>query len=144
MSEVTGINEVIKNLRDLEGFAGKEVAQALFKGGQAVRNTAVRSIQTVSQGQRVKRYRAGGNSYQHVASKKGDAPNTDTGRLVNSVAVEVNQLNVFVGSSLGYAKELEFAVDRPWLMPALEKNKKLIAKLVADAMKATTNRKPKR
>jgi len=135
---VQGMDQINKNLAAIAKRVGINVAQAAFVGGQMVRAEAIDSIQSSSPGKEVSRTRAGGNTYKHIAAGPGEAPNTDTGRLVNSIQVEVKQNDVYVGSSLGYAPDLEFGTSkmaaRPWLNPALESNKDKIKKLMKEGV----------
>lgn len=94
---------------------------------QDVRTNAIKSIQSVSNGRDVTRYTVAGNQYQHIASAPGDAPNTDTGALVNSIQVADQGRNKIVGSDLIYGRHLEFGTRkmraRPFMVPAAEKSK---------------------
>lgn len=139
MSKTQGVEELLRNFAKLEKKFGEGVAISIVEAANIVRSDAVKSIQKKSNGQEVTRYRAGGKPYQHTASAPGDAPNTDTGRLVGSIAVEVAPNDVFVGTSLEYGKHLEFGTSsteaRPWLNPALDRNRKKIKSMIAAAMK---------
>ncbi len=141
---VTGVKQLEKNMAKMADRYGKAVADTLVNSGQMVRSTAIRSIQTKSNGEMSTRYRLGGGSYQHLASAPNSAPNTDTGALVRSVAVEIQEGDVYVGSGLQYAPHLEFGTknmtQRPWLNPALEQNRRRISKDIRDAIKKTTNK----
>jgi len=141
---VTGVDQLNKNLELLRSRYGKAVADALIVSGEMVKSTAVRSIQNKSNGQAVTRYRTGGGSYTHITSAPNSAPNTDTGRLVSSVAVEKHEGDVYVGSGLEYAPYLEFGTvnmtQRPWLNPALEQNRRRISTLISNAIKQTSDR----
>lgn len=141
--EIQGVKELEKNLAKMADLYGKAVTQALLVSGEMVRGTAIKSIQQKSNGESVTRYRNGGGSYQHVTSAPNSAPNTDTGRLVSSVVVEV-QDDVYVGTGLEYAPHLEFGTKnmqpRPFLNPALEQNRRKINKLIANAVAKTTNK----
>ena len=143
--QVQGIEEVQRNLAKLADSYGKAVADALVVSGNDVRNTAIRSIQEKSSGRTVTRSRAGGSTYEHVAAAAGSAPNSDTGRLVQSVQVDITADSVFVGSTLEYAPWLEFGtrnmLPRPWLNPALEANRRSIIKRVKDAVERTTRQR---
>ena len=131
--QVEGTAEVQRNLTALAGKYGQAIADAAFAGGQLVRGTAIQSIQSTSNGGEVTRSRLGGGQYTHTVSAEGDAPNTDTGRLVSSIQVEVEADDVFVGSTLECAGYLEFGTtrmtERPWLNPALEQNRRNIERL---------------
>jgi HK97 gp10 family phage protein len=125
---VQGVDEVTKNLAKIGARVGKSTAQAAVKVGHLVRTEAVDLVQGESPGREATRYRSDGTPYQHIAAAPGEPPNTDTGRLVQSIQVEVEEDDVYVGSSLGYSADLEFGTSemeaRPWLNPALESKKK--------------------
>lgn len=139
--EVLGVQELEANMEKLAKKFSQDIVEAAIASGEIVRTEAIESIQEVSRGDDVERYREGGNSYMHTASKVGDAPNTDTGALVRSVQVEVGTKYVYVGSSLDYAKWLEFGTRRmgarPWLNPALERKRNEIRKQFDDRINKT-------
>lgn len=57
-------------------------------------------------------------------SRRGDAPNTDTGRLVQSMRlVDKHKFKKYVKTDIGYAKYLEpkDKLDRPFLSTAVER-----------------------
>lgn len=134
---VEGMEELQANMDKLSKEYTRAVAQAAVAGAELVRGEAVRSIQNTSTGERVTRSRAGGGQYDHTASAPGDAPNTDTGRLVSSIQVDVRPFGIFVGSTLQYAGHLEFGTSsmdaRPWLNPALEAQRRSVERLMIDA-----------
>ena len=138
MSNIEGLSELNATLKKLGQQAGRFSMSAYIAGGKLVESDAKRSIQTKTGGETVTRYRNGGGSYQHMASSENDAPNTDTGRLVSSINTEPTKDAVFVGTSLEYGKYLEFGTknmgERPWLNPALDKNKQTIIDLQIDAI----------
>ena len=141
-AEIKGMDKLEKNFARLSKKYGENVAKATVTGAQLVRTSAVKSIQSVSSGDTVTRYRNGGGSYSHTASKPGDAPNTDTGALAGrTLQVDVRREGVYVGSSLEYAPMLEFGTSkmraRPWLNPALESNRRKIQALITNAVKRT-------
>ena len=77
------------------------------------------------------------------ASKPGEAPHVDSGRLRDSIFVRVGDggLSAEVGTDLEYGAHLEFGTHRmaarPWLHPAFEANKRRIkARLRAAAREA--------
>lgn len=86
-----------------------------------VRTAAVKSIQTQSSGHAVRRSKqGGGGTYLHFAADKGQAPNTDTGKLVSTITVErIADSHYEIGSGLHYAAILELT-GWPWLKPALD------------------------
>ena len=143
--KVEGQAELKANLDRLARRYGENTAKAAFAGAQLVRSTAIRSIQSQSVGETVRRYREGSSEgYDHVASVAGDPPNTDNGDLVRSIQIEVKPNEVFVGSSLPYAAHLEFGTRRmaarPWLVPALESRSREINRLFRNAIEKTSKR----
>lgn len=139
-ARVTGMESLNRNIDRIKKSVGVDVFKALVVGANLVRTTAIKSIQTVSSGRTVQRTRAGGGTYLHVVSRPNDPPNTDTGRLVSSINVEIDGESAFVGSSLEYAGKLEFEGKRPWLNPALESNRTEINRRIADAAKKGVRR----
>tara|TARA_R110000851_G_scaffold128538_1_gene261035 strand:- start:1166 stop:1615 length:450 start_codon:yes stop_codon:yes gene_type:complete len=136
--KVTGDKALAKKLNKLGRKMGSAIDIGVFVTAQGVRTDAIKSIQNQSTGRSVQRSRQGGGTYTHVASNVGQAPNTDTGKLVASIAVEKeSDANYLVGSNLDYAAWLEFGTSktgaRPWLEPAMRKN---IGELTANINKA--------
>ena len=142
--EVDGAAEVARNMERLADRFGRAIAEAAVEGGRAVEADAIRSIQQKSPGREVTRYREGGGEYQHIAASEGQAPNTDTGRLVSSIQVEIERRAVFVGSTLEYAGYLEHGTRqmraRPWLNPALEGRRRWIADRIRQATDRVSRR----
>jgi phage gpG-like protein len=136
--QIEGLSQLNATLAKLQKDAGRFSMSAYIAGGKLVETDAKRSIQSKSPGQMVTRYREGGTSYDHLAASEGNAPNTDTGRLVSSINTEPADDGVFVGTSLEYGKFLEFGTtimgERPWLIPALNKNKQTIIDLQVSAI----------
>lgn len=77
-----------------------------------------------------------GKTAVHEISEEGDAPNTDTGRLIGSISVEHQKgsQEAFVGTNLDYGLFLETTLNRPWLEPAKEKEVKFFSDNMANAM----------
>tara|TARA_R110000772_G_scaffold222027_1_gene332416 strand:- start:596 stop:1048 length:453 start_codon:yes stop_codon:yes gene_type:complete len=147
--QVTGVVELKRKLKSL----GASMEDAIFGGviltANEVRTTAIKSIQNKSGGRQVQRSRQGGGAYTHTASEAGMAPNTDTGKLVSSIAIEPNKSGVYalIGSNLDYAGFLEFGTTkmdaRPWLEPALRENKDNLQRNINAAADALIERKSK-
>jgi hypothetical protein len=122
---IKGEKELIKKLRSLESRAGNAAKNGLKLSAQDCRLRAIASIQDITFGSYVTRYSQSGKRYDHIASKPGDAPNTDTGNLVQKIAVEVTSptsVSVGIGEAAAYGAHLEFGTERmaarPWLVPA--------------------------
>lgn len=75
----------------------------------------------------------------HQASAPGEAPITDTGRLVSSVYVDPGRLSATVGSRLAYAAYLEYGTRRmgarPVWRPVAEKEAKEFRKRIIENLK---------
>lgn len=126
--KITCEDDLIRKMTSLGADMEKALERGIVQTANQVRNSAIKSIQNQTMGTYVTRYSQGGSAYDHVASRPGDAPNTDTGALVNSIAVEKikGEPVAFVGSGLEYSKYLELGTKnmqpRPWLEPALNAN----------------------
>ena len=138
MSNVVGLDKLLKTIDNLRIDTNKYSVDANIAGGKLVESDAKRSIQKRSGGKVVTRYRNGGTPYNHQVSKAGEAPNTDTGKLVSRINSEVQAGGVFVGTTVDYGKHQEFGTTdmsaRPWLMPALNGRKDDIGKLQIGAV----------
>jgi len=88
-----------------------------------VQKSAIKSIREPSMGTYVTRYTASGRPYDHVAAKEGETPNTDTGRLIGSIALDHHRGKqvAYVGTNVDYGFFLETVMNRPWLQPAKDR-----------------------
>ena len=129
---LNGVNRITGKLKKYEIAVSAEVREALTLGGFTVQSSSKKSIQSSPADPETGR------------SKPGNPPKTDTGRLVNSIFVDIEQtergLSVRVGTNVKYGTYLEFGTRtvqaRPWLGPALFRHKAAINKLVARAVLA--------
>lgn len=129
------ISKALEFIEDLHSSVAIEVNKETKRTAFKVKATAIKSISAEpSQGITRKVYNSkkdgGGVRAIHTASKAGDAPNTDTGNLVQSLKFRkqkgIDVLHTFkVGSTLDYAAWLEFGTlhtaARPFLQPAMDK-----------------------
>lgn len=128
-AKVTGRELVRKNLKKFQKLAISEQVAAIQDATFLVHEKAVKSIQDNSGGKPDIRYNPRRGV---VVSKPGKPPNTDTGRLVQSIQVEFrnNGLEGIVGTNLKYGVWLEFGTQdmpaRPWLKPAVQSQLKKI------------------
>lgn len=84
----------------------------------------------------------------HYASAEGEPPAIDYGRLVQAVTHRVEtseggtRVEGFVGTNLPYGKMLEDGTSRmaprPWLLPALRRQRNKIRELIAAAISGRT------
>ena len=121
---VTGLADIERALSSFLIDTEKAVDDAVRLTAIKVNNSAIKSIREPSIGELVTRYRSGGKPYSHIASSEGNTPNTDTGRLINSIGINHNKGSrvAYVGTNVDYGFFLETVMNRPWLNPALAKN----------------------
>ena len=133
---IKNLNSFKRNLqKKMTTNARKNVKIAVTRGTSLVENEAKESI---AQGGTGKTYEKYNPRRTHTASKSGQPPATDTGFLISQITMNVkSQTN---GSVVGqvisaapYSKALEFGTTtmdaRPFMQPALEKNKKKIVSI---------------
>jgi len=140
--QIKGLEAIRKKFVQLEREtkAGqiKTVQESIF----LIHSIAVQSIQANNDGRSVTRY-----SPLRVVnvSSAGDPPNTDTGRLVQSIKFDFKDGGLIgrVGTNLKYGAYLEFGTEsmlaRPWLAPAVAEASKEIAKIFEKNIKAVLN-----
>ena len=131
-----GLEDLLQNFNEFLFDTNKALDEGVFAVANDVRNTAIKSIQTKRDGRTVTRYTANGNPYSHVAAKAGGPPNTDTGDLVKSIAVEHEKGSqvAFVGTDMEHGAWLE-VTGWPWLEPAKESNIGNMKNQIAKAIK---------
>lgn len=108
-----------------------EVARALYRAGQLIEIDAENSITTGSV-----------SGKNHVPSNPGEPPNADTRFLDTNIETRIGGPGlVIVESKAGYSSALEFGTSkmaaRPFMGPALRKNKAKVIEIVGDAVSAT-------
>lgn len=138
---IEGLDSLARSSRAIQEAVTRELNAGLYASGKKIEADAKKSI---AQGQK------SGRTYQrrsvtHQASAPGEAPASDTGRLVNSINGELvrGALEAVVragGGIVKYARMLEFGTirvaARPFFQPALEGNRAWIV----ERMKAAVNR----
>ena len=135
MARITGDKALNDKLTRLA--RGVNVTQALLRAAERTRRIYVESVQEQSPGRPDTRY---GPRREVVAAGPGEAPNSDTGYLVNMTGAQserVNQAESF--SSASYADDLEFGTHkmppRPAMGPAFEQTKAQAIEDVRDALR---------
>lgn len=139
--QVEGLDKLAKASELIYQRAKNEIEKALYASAKKVESDAKRSILDGNKTGRV--YKRG--NVTHRASAPGEAPASDTGRLVNSFFTGLNRvtggLSSFIVAGRGtvkYASMLEFGTTkmapRPFMVPALEKNKDWIRNRLRDGM----------
>ena len=114
---VTGTKELQAALAELGEDISQVVTDAVNATGLEIRGDIVKRIQRGPKTGRT--YRKSNPSRIHKASAPGQAPATDTGRLVNSITFKrISPLTVTVGSKLAYASYLEFGTRNIARRPA--------------------------
>lgn len=127
-------------IKDLKGFNKKlndrlmknKVKEYVTRGTLMVQNTAKESIMKGGTGRMYEKYEP---RRSHRASAPNQPPASDTGFLVSNITMDVDAKvdGSVVGqiiSSAPYSKHLEFGTvnmtERPFMQPALQKNKRKI------------------
>ena len=128
---------IVKGMEDLQASFTKFVFDMDQAIDDAVRITAFKVMNTATQNIR-EPSNSGRFVGKHEVSKEGDAPNTDTGRLIGSIKVVHNKGEqiAHVGTGLDYGLFLETTHNRPWLEPAKEEEMKFFSDNIANAMDA--------
>lgn len=143
---VRGIEVVTANLKHYSDEVKQAIVNANNATAQAVRTTAIRSVQrSPGSGKTYEKYNP---RRTHRASSPGNAPRTDTGRLVGAIRAELARKSspvakVGVTTAVEYGFWLEFGTmniaPRPFMIPALEENmdnyERTLRAMIADALK---------
>lgn len=123
---------------EFQALLKKEVEIALYASAKQVEKEAKQSILNGKKTGRIYKRR----TVTHQASAPGEAPASDTGRLVNSinsylVRAAMEAIVVAGRGVVKYATMLEFGTRkmaaRPFMHPALEKSRAWIQARIADA-----------
>tara|TARA_Y100001937_G_C7032758_1_gene290875 strand:- start:266 stop:694 length:429 start_codon:yes stop_codon:yes gene_type:complete len=123
-----------EKLKKYERTLESKLKQIMSASGDLVRNEAIQSIMSGAKGGRT--YEKYNPRRTHVASSDGQPPASDTGFLVSNIVKNVKRSGheIEVESKANYSKFLEFGTQnmkpRPFLFPALEKNKPKIRRLL--------------
>jgi len=116
----------------------KKTKKTVSRATMLVTGDAISSIQAGGSGESVQKYNP---NRVHTQSKANNPPATDTGFLVSQITMNVKteQNGTVVGqiiSAAPYSKALEFGTvnmqPRPFMQPALNKNKKKIIQMFVD------------
>lgn len=138
--KIEGLDRIQNATREFQKSVDAEVRVALFASAKRVEAEAKKSIAGGQKTGRIYKRR----SVTHQASAPGEAPATDTGRLVNSItaypAGDKLESAVVAGRGLAlYAFMLEFGTrfiaPRPFMFPALERSKPWIVERLNKAVR---------
>ena len=123
-NEITGVRTVLANLDKLDNNLRMAISDSVIETTKEVKRRAVQDIEVTSTGHDAIRYGEPGKRHV-VVSRPGDAPNSDTDTLVQSIKRSAikGQLFGFVFTELKYGLFLETVLNRHWLEPALNKSK---------------------
>lgn len=129
MAKITGANRHVNRLKNMQK-AARRVTAALYEAGQDIELDAERSI---TQG--------AVSGKNHVPSLPGQPPNADTHHLDTNIETTIavsSEPKVHVTSHASYSAALEYGTskmaERPFMRPAVEKNRNNVAKKVAKAV----------
>lgn len=138
--KIEGLDKLDRAMKGVPEAIDKELKITLFSCAKHVEGEAKKSITAGGKTGRIYQRR----TVTHQASAPGEAPASDTGRLVNSINSYLNgsKLESFVVAGRGlvkYAAMLEFGTRkmaaRPFMFPALEKSKDWIRERLAAAVR---------
>ena len=138
--DIPGADRIAKKADRVALEIMKEVEKAVFLSAKKVEKEAKESILS---GQKSGRVYRRGKTVLHRASAPGEAPASDTGRLVNSINTYFERATatalVIAGrGAVKYAAMLEFGTSkmlpRPFFQTALEKNRHWIRDRIAKAV----------
>lgn len=109
----------------------REVARALYSAGQLIELDAERSITSGAV-----------SGVNHIPSNPGQPPNADTHFLDSNIETEIGGPGlVTVTSKANYSAALEWGTSkmaaRPFMRPAVERNRKKVVQMVGDAVNVT-------
>lgn len=136
MAKVSGRDRYTRMIKRIGPEAAGEVGKVMFALGEAVQVDAQISITTGAV-----------SGKGHIPSRPGEPPNNDTGVLASNIeTVSKGLLEVEVSSNAPYSAALEYGTsrmeERPFMRPALAKNRKLISTTI-DAAVARAVKKAK-
>lgn len=139
--KVEGLDRIQQALPQVQQNVEAELRKALFASANQVEGEAKKSVAAGGKTGRIYKRR----SVTHRSSAPGEAPASDTGRLLNSInayPAPANRLESTTVAGRGtakYAAMLEFGTTkmaaRPFMFPALEKSKDWIRERLAKAVR---------
>jgi len=144
---IVGQIEISKKIKSISDKGKQLVQHAVFKSVADVEKEAKKSVQRGSPSGIV--YQRYNPKRTHQASAPGQPPASDTGFLANNIKRKMDNDNMGgeVGSRSTYSKFLEFGTSkmlpRPYMFPALEKNRKKIKQRISKAIKSATKQATK-
>ena len=134
---IDGLDQIKQAMGATPKVVEQELNKALFASAKQVEKEAKLSILSGQKSGRLYHRR----TVTHRASAPGEAPASDTGRLVNSINSYLGDQEAFVTAGRGtvkYAAMLEFGTRfmaaRPFMFPALEKSKDWIRRRLTEAL----------
>jgi HK97 gp10 family phage protein len=137
--KIEGLDKITGASAEIRQAVADEINKAVFASAQQIRTEAIKSIQNGQKTGRLYKRR----TVSHRASAPGEAPASDTGRLVNSITAFNNgggeAMTIAGRGTVIYAAMLEFGTSkmgaRPFMLPALEKSKAWITARLQDALR---------
>ena len=134
------VEEFIQILANKQGKVQTEMEKALAQSCALIQREAMESMRDTPT-DTTKAYYTYNKEKAHHPSLPNNPPAVDTGTLRRSITYTVNETKGEVGSTLKsppYGAYLEYGTSkmkpRPWLKPAIEKNRAKIGTLLLNAM----------
>lgn len=144
--QIEGMKALESRMNALTPEIAVEVRKAINVGALKVKKEAIKMIKRRSSGRRYRRgtHSGSGRKKFHVASAPRNPPNTDTGNLWKNITISKGEGIVtrgyfaLVRSRAKYSRFLEEGTKkmkmRPYMKPALNRNKKVIRALIKEAV----------
>jgi len=153
--ELLGLDSIKATFKDLTPEIAKSVRKQINAGALSIKRSAIKDIQKATYGRVYRKGKGDGVSTKiHIASTKGNSPNTDTGHLWKNIVVSTGtgiitkEYFALVRSRAKYSNWLEDGTTkmaaRPFMKPALNKNKDRIMKRIVQAVNGTLPKPKKR
>lgn len=120
-----------ERLKRMVAKTPQQVTRALYAAGQLLELDAERSITSGAV-----------SGVNHIPSNPGQPPNADTHFLDSNIETEIGGPGlVTVTSKANYSAALEWGTSRmaarPFMRPAVERNRKKVVQMVGDAVNVT-------
>ena len=133
--QVTGLEQLGNALDRYSARSSAAISDVIRLTALAIEADAIKSIQRGDKTGAI--YQRG--KVTHQASAPGQAPATDTGKLVSSIRSIIGRGEAYVGTDYDVGRYLENGTmkikARPWLRPARQKNVKLFLSRVKAALR---------
>ncbi|WP_020471465.1 HK97-gp10 family putative phage morphogenesis protein [Zavarzinella formosa] len=138
---VQGLDKIISSSAAIQKAVDEELSKGTYACAQQIATDYKKSVLAGGKSGRIYKYGA----ISHQASAPGEAPASNTGRLVNAISVMVDSASSSIMKvATKYAMMLEVGTSkmaaRPAAVPAMEQNRAWIIERIALALKTALSR----